>query len=185
MFKADPGTDPKMDRMLRDLVAESLQPGSQAGEGREARREARNDEVLTPARRQAVLDAAEARARPLWLPSLPVAGRWGLLGSTAALALVFAALVFQGGGTVRHDPDARLAAPAAVSGLQVVSDGDAVTLHWDAADSGSYRVIRATNPRDLSAEDGEIGEIVEGNSWTDPKRNGSKVVYYRVEEVEG
>ena len=79
------------------------------------------------------------------------------------------------------DPDLTFVAAAAVD-MEGPSALDAVILRWDGAGSRSYRVIRATNPRDLSAEE---GEIIEGNSWTDPERNGSRVVFYRVEAVEG
>lgn len=140
-------------------------------------------EVLSPARRRAVLADAGRPRRTGWLSIPALRPSWALAAAAALVAVMVAPLAFRGVGPAPAVSEmAPAAVPVSVEGLEVLSDGDHVVLRWKASGSGSYRVIRATDPRQLAA--GE-GEVIRGTTWTDPERNGSAVVFYRVEQLAG
>ena len=131
---------------------------------------------LHPSRRVALLDAATAPGRRVALGT----PAWGLAAAAAALMLALAPLLLQG------DPvtgPASFPTPVADDGplLQVRSIDGQVQLEWSVEPGRAVRVLRSGDPRLVGAED----EIIEGTTWTDPKKNGSRVVYYRVEEIAG
>ena len=135
---------------------------------------------LSPERRRLILQTPERRPGlgwglvPLldWRPAMVVAA-----AAAVALTVGLGARALTPYAS-RPDADLRLASTGGGTDLQVVAEGSAVTLSWQADGRSVHRVIRATDPRDLAA--GRV-EVVRGSQWVDPDTNGSRVVYYVVD----
>jgi hypothetical protein len=186
--------------MLQSRHHEDTDETRQDREILQALREASEADSLEPRRRVTVLDAAGS-PRSGWLaillPPVPLGAGRALAGAAAMAAVALLATVSLLGPesalegelpatTGPEGPAGALAvdvpAPAGgvAAGLQVTEQQGAVILHWSSPGDRPHRVVRATDPRQL---DSAPAEVVHGDTWVDPNTNGSRIVFYRVEEL--
>ena len=120
-------------------------------------------------------EAAERASRRPWglpLPGFSLAAHPGLLAGAAAVLLALVALpvaLRQGSAPARR---------AAVSSIEITTDGGVVRLAWSDGNRDAYKVYKSTDPRDLGR--GEV-HLVKGNVWTDRMPGSSPIVYYSIE----
>ena len=178
--------DPDEARQDREII-QALREASAAGS-------------LEPQRRVALLDASQ-RPTGGWLanllPPVPLGAGRALAGATAmaAVALLVTVSLLGPGSVLEGELPAptghegsvgalavQVPPPAAAvaAGLQVTEQQGEVILHWSSPGDRPHRVVRATDPRQL---DSAPAEVVHGDTWVDPNTNGSRIVFYRVEEL--
>ena len=139
------------------------------------------DRSLSSERRAAVLSQA-VQAVHSRAPRWALGTLWDFRAAAGAAAAVVVALVALAVLPPSEAPAPPRVAPVgtAVEDLRVSHRDGHVVLHWDSAEPGRHRVIRATDPRTLATAP---AHEVEGNTWVDPDTNGARLVFYRVEEA--
>lgn len=53
-----------------------------------------------------------------------------------------------------------------------------VELSWEGSKKNVYKIVRSTSPKDFT---NAYTVMVAGNSWTDPLKNDSNIIYYKIE----